>query len=57
MKAEVEDIAQAEADVTNLKQKADDLAVLPNQQNEQNRDFIPDACILPEKYTNHQGKL
>lgn len=57
VEAEVEDIAQSEADVTNLKQKADDLAVQLNQQNEQNRDFIPDACILPEKYTNHQGKL
>lgn len=36
MKVELEEIAQAEADVTNLKKKADDLEFQLNQQREQN---------------------
>ena len=42
-KADLEEISQAEADVTNLKQKVDDLCLQLNQQRDQNYGFTHDS--------------
>ncbi|KAL7175874.1 hypothetical protein ACSBR2_029449 [Camellia fascicularis] len=56
-KADLEEIARVEADVINLKQKADDLGVQLNQQHEQNCGFAHGSCNQPLQTPNHQAKL
>ncbi|KAF5942660.1 hypothetical protein HYC85_020302 [Camellia sinensis] len=56
-KADLEDIARVEADVINLKQKADDLGVQLNQQREQNCGLAHGSCNQPLQTPNHQAKL
>ncbi|KAA8528347.1 hypothetical protein F0562_035702 [Nyssa sinensis] len=57
IKAELYEIAQAEADVINLKQKADDLGVQLNQQREQNYGFVHDSSNQTHQIPNYQAKL
>ncbi|KAK2992107.1 hypothetical protein RJ640_023490 [Escallonia rubra] len=57
VKSELQQIAQAEADVINLEQKADDLGVQLNQQREQNSGFLRDSQNQPEQTLINQGKL
>ncbi|KAJ9166487.1 hypothetical protein P3X46_021235 [Hevea brasiliensis] len=56
MKADLEEISQAEADVSNLKQKVDDLSVQLNQQIEQNYGYTHDSSNQPMHTSNHQAK-
>ncbi|GMP80471.1 hypothetical protein CsSME_00035556 [Camellia sinensis var. sinensis] len=56
-KADLEEIARVEADVINLKQKADDLGVQLNQQREQNCGLAHGSCNQPLQTPNHQAKL
>ncbi|PIN00672.1 hypothetical protein CDL12_26825 [Handroanthus impetiginosus] len=55
-KAELEEVAQVEADVTNLKKKADDLEVQLNQQREQNSRIVHDKGNQLQRNPNHQLK-
>ncbi|KAL2489049.1 Rho GTPase-activating protein 6 [Forsythia ovata] len=55
-KAELEEIAQAETDVSNLKQKASDLQVQLNQQQEQNSRFQHDTDNQLLQSPNHKKK-
>ncbi|KAG8369187.1 hypothetical protein BUALT_Bualt15G0125100 [Buddleja alternifolia] len=54
MKAELEEIAQAEAYVINLNQKADDLELHLNQQREQNSRIRHEICNQLHQIQNHQ---
>lgn len=56
MKAKLEEIAQVEVDVMNLKQKAADIEAELNKQREQNMKYHSDAGI-PHQKLNYQGKL
>ncbi|XP_031118973.1 rho GTPase-activating protein REN1-like isoform X2 [Ipomoea triloba] len=53
-KTELEEIAQAETDVSDLKQRADDLGTQLNKQLEQNSKFHTDTGSQPQQ--THQGK-
>ncbi|KAL6983148.1 hypothetical protein U1Q18_016543 [Sarracenia purpurea var. burkii] len=55
-KAELEEIAQVEADVINLKQTADNLGMQLNQQREHNYGLVHFSRNQPQQ-TNHQEKL
>ncbi|KAK4489962.1 hypothetical protein RD792_000616 [Penstemon davidsonii] len=57
MKADLEEIAQAEADVLNLKQKADDLELQLNQQREQNSRIRHDRGKQYHQSPDHQKRL
>ncbi|KAM7514509.1 hypothetical protein LguiA_004092 [Lonicera macranthoides] len=57
VKAEMEEIAQEEAEVNNLKHKADDLGIQLNQQREQNSGIVRDLSNEPQQTRNQQGKL
>ncbi|KAA8538167.1 hypothetical protein F0562_027775 [Nyssa sinensis] len=57
IKAELDEIAQVEVDVINLKLKADDLGVQLNQQREQNYGFVHDSCNQTQQTPNYQTKL
>ncbi|KAL3845767.1 hypothetical protein ACJIZ3_003170 [Penstemon smallii] len=56
MKADLEEIAQAEADVLNLKQKADDLELQLNQQREQNSRIRHDRGKQYHQSPDHQKR-
>ncbi|XP_059279639.1 rho GTPase-activating protein REN1 isoform X1 [Lycium ferocissimum] len=56
MKKELQEIAQAEADVINLKQKADDLGLELSKQREQNSRLRGDSGNQPQQSLNNQGK-
>ncbi|KAL8030234.1 hypothetical protein ABFX02_14G273500 [Erythranthe guttata] len=56
MKADLEEIAQAEADVINLKKKTDDLQFQINQQREQNSRIVHDRVNQLHQNPNHQTK-
>ncbi|XP_062099955.1 rho GTPase-activating protein REN1-like [Humulus lupulus] len=56
-KAELEEIAKAEADVVNLKQKLDDLGMQLNQQRELHHGSIPNVCNLTQNNQDFQTKL
>ncbi|KAL6317562.1 hypothetical protein AAG906_030315 [Vitis piasezkii] len=57
VKAELEEVALTEADVINLKQRADDLSAQLNQQCEVNCGPMHDSCSEPQRTQNHQAKL
>ncbi|XP_022773090.1 rho GTPase-activating protein REN1-like [Durio zibethinus] len=54
-KADLKDIAQAEADIINLNKKVDDLGMQINQQLEQNYVSMNDSCNRHQP--NHQAKM
>ncbi|KAG5612747.1 hypothetical protein H5410_024028 [Solanum commersonii] len=56
MKNELQEIAQAEADVNNLKQRADDLGLHLSKQREQNSKLRADSGNQPQESLNNQGK-
>ncbi|XP_019175030.1 PREDICTED: rho GTPase-activating protein REN1-like isoform X2 [Ipomoea nil] len=56
VKAKLEEIAQIEVDVMNLKQKASDIEAELNKQREQNMKYHTEAGI-PHQKPNYQGKL
>ncbi|XP_035549495.1 rho GTPase-activating protein REN1-like isoform X4 [Juglans regia] len=56
-KAELEEIAQAEADINNLKQHVDDLEAQLNQYREQNYGSMHALYNRPQQTPNHQAKL
>lgn len=56
MKNELQEIAQAEADVNNLKQRADDLGLHLSKQREQNSKLLADSGNQPQQSLNNQGK-
>uniref|UniRef100_A0A2N9FKR3 Rho-GAP domain-containing protein n=1 Tax=Fagus sylvatica TaxID=28930 RepID=A0A2N9FKR3_FAGSY len=56
-KAELAEIAQAEADVINLKQKVDDLGVQLNQEREQNYGSMHASYNQPQQTPDDQAKL
>lgn len=56
-KAELEEIAIAEADVVNLTQKLDELGMQLNQQRELQQGSMPKATIFPQKTWDYQTKL
>ncbi|KAL3340180.1 hypothetical protein AABB24_028685 [Solanum stoloniferum] len=56
MKNELQEIAQAEADVNNLKQRADDLRLHLSKQREQNSKLHADSGNQPQESLNNQGK-
>nr|GLL48128.1 rho GTPase-activating protein REN1-like isoform X2 [Ipomoea trifida] len=56
VKAKLEEIAQIEVDVMNLKQKAADIEAELNKQREQNMKYHTEAGI-PHQKLNYQGKL
>ncbi|XP_031121242.1 rho GTPase-activating protein REN1-like isoform X2 [Ipomoea triloba] len=56
VKTKLEEIAQIEVDVMNLKQKAADIEAELNKQREQNMKYHTDAGI-PHQKLNYQGKL
>ncbi|XP_015074058.1 rho GTPase-activating protein REN1 isoform X2 [Solanum pennellii] len=56
MKNEPQKIAQAEADVNNLKQRADDLGLHLSKQREQNSKLLADSGNQPQQSLNNQGK-
>ncbi|XP_060199032.1 rho GTPase-activating protein REN1-like isoform X3 [Lycium barbarum] len=56
MKKELQEIAQAEADVINLKQKADDLGLELSKQREQNSRLRGDSGNQPQQSLNNHGK-
>lgn len=55
-KTELEEVAKAEADISNLKQKVDDLTLQLNQR-EQNSISTHDSGNQPQQVPNHQTKL
>ncbi|CAH9067153.1 unnamed protein product [Cuscuta epithymum] len=57
VKAKLEEIAQAEADVMNLKQKADDIEAELHRQREYTSKLHIDAGTQPRQKTTHQGKI
>lgn len=57
MKAELEEIAQAEEDVMNLRKKADELESQLNEQREQNYRIGHDIGNQLHQNPNHQPKL
>lgn len=58
IKADLKEVANAEKDVCNLKQKFDDLELQLNQQREQNLASFPlDSCILPQRNSNQHKKM
>lgn len=54
-KADLKDIAQAEADIINLKKKVDDLGMQLNQHLEKNSVSMNDSCNKHQP--NHQAKM
>ncbi|KAJ7965799.1 Rho GTPase activating protein [Quillaja saponaria] len=56
-KADLEELAQAEADVINLKQKVDDLGVQLNQKRRQNYGSCQDFSNEPQQSLNSQATL
>ena len=56
MKAELEEVALAEEDVNNLKQKVDDLSAQLSKQSEVNHGPMHDSCSQPQRTQNHQVK-
>lgn len=56
MKEEFLEIAQAEADVNNLKQRADDLGLNLSKQREQNSGLSADSGNQPQQSLNNHGK-
>lgn len=56
MKAEIEEIAQAEAEVISLKQKADDLGLQLNQQRGQNSRLQLDIGNQQQQSPNNKAK-
>ncbi|KAH0695313.1 hypothetical protein KY285_022410 [Solanum tuberosum] len=56
MKNELQEIAQAEADVNNLKQRADDLGLHLSKQREENSKLRADSGNQPQQNLNNQGK-
>ncbi|RAL47061.1 hypothetical protein DM860_017102 [Cuscuta australis] len=57
VKAKLEEIALAEADVMNLKQKAADIEAELNEQREHNSRFHIDSGNQARQKTTHQGKI
>lgn len=57
MKADLEEIAQAETDVGNLKKKSDDLEFQLNQQREHNSRTMHGRGNQLHQNSNHQMKL
>lgn len=56
VKAELEEVALAEADVNNLKQKVDDLNAQLNKQSEVNHGPVNDSSSHPQRTQNQQVK-
>ncbi|XP_057975106.1 rho GTPase-activating protein REN1 isoform X2 [Malania oleifera] len=55
-KADLKEVAQAEADVMNLKQKFEDLELQLNQQREQNHGYAHESCDWPQQSSNNHGR-
>lgn len=56
MKEELQEIAQEEADIINLKQRVDDLGLQLSKQREQNSRLCIDLGNQPQQSLNNHGK-